>query len=93
MKLSRPKSSVILTSIQEAVKNQGTNPYQIAKSSGLPLTTVQRLLSIKLNVPLRNAEMLLTVLGLEIEVVSSGKSKVPAATGRKDGKKRRQSRS
>jgi len=80
------KPSRILSAIQDAVRSIGTNPYQIAKSSGMPLTTVQRLLGIKSNVPLRNAELLTDVLGVRFEIVANGKAKVKLATGRKHGR-------
>lgn len=79
---SRPRSSRILVAIREAVTRQGTNPYQITKASGIPLTTVQRLLAIKINAPLRNVEMLMAVLGLDFTVVPSGKSVARPGTGR-----------
>jgi hypothetical protein len=37
----------------------------------MPLTTVQRLLTIRINVPIRNVEMLLESLGLVVHVVRS----------------------
>jgi hypothetical protein len=67
--LQPPPSSYILSALRQAARAQRTNPYQIAKSSGMPLTTVQRLLTITNNVPLRNAEMLMRCLGLEIRLV------------------------
>ena len=88
MPIPMPKTSRILAALQDAARRQRTNPYQIAKSSGLPLTTVQRLLTIKLNVPLRNVEMLMEALGLEIQIVSSGKSVVRPGTGRGHGQRR-----
>jgi hypothetical protein len=66
-------SSRILSAIRESAAHQGLNPYQIAKSSAMPLTTVQRLLKVKVHVPLRNVESLLDVLGVEVKLV--GKSK------------------
>jgi len=92
MTISKPKSSHILSSIQDAVHSMGTNPYQIAKSSGMSLTTVQRLLGIKGNVPLRNAELLAEVLGIRFEIVPDGKAKVKLATGRGHGRKAKESK-
>ena len=66
---ARPAASRILAAIRAQVVRLGTNPYRIARASGLPLTTVQRLLAIPINVPLRNVEMLLEVLGLDFEIV------------------------
>ena len=86
--ITKPTSSAILSEIQGAARKLKTNPYQVAKASGLPLTTVQRLLTIKLNVPLRNVEMLAKALGLMIRLVPNGKSIVLPGTGRKHGKKK-----
>lgn len=85
--IPKPTSSVILAGIQKGAKELKTNPYQVAKASGLPLTTVQRLLTVKLNVPLRNVEMLAKALGLTIGIVPAGKSVVLPSTGRGHGKK------
>ena len=68
MRIIPPKSSRLLSVLRDSAKQQGLNPYRIAKSSGLPLTTVQRLLTIKLNVPLRNVEMLMEALGLNLQI-------------------------
>jgi len=88
MPIQMPKTSRILAALQDAARRQRTNPYQIAKSSGLPLTTVQRLLTIKLNVPLRNVEMLMEALGLDVQIIASGKSVVRPGTGRGHGQRR-----
>ena len=68
MRITPPKSSRLLSVLRDSARKQGLNPYRIAKSSGLPLTTVQRLLTIKLNVPLRNVEMLMEALGLNLQI-------------------------
>jgi hypothetical protein len=79
MRIIPPKSSRLLSVLRDSARQQGLNPYRIAKSSGLPLTTVQRLLTIKLNVPLRNVEMLMEALGLNLQI--SG-PRAPAKAGR-----------
>jgi hypothetical protein len=84
MRITPPKSSRLLSVLRDSARQQGLNPYRIAKSSGLPLTTVQRLLTIKLNVPLRNVEMLMQALGLNVQV--SG-PRTPAKLGRPAAKK------
>jgi DNA-binding IclR family transcriptional regulator len=66
-------SSRILAAIRESAAQQGLNPYKIAKSSGMPLTTVQRLLKVKVHVPLRNVESLLAALGVEVSLVGKAK--------------------
>jgi hypothetical protein len=83
MRIIPPKSSRLLSVLRDSARQQGLNPYRIAKSSGLPLTTVQRLLTIKLNVPLRNVEMLMEALGLNLQI--SG-PRAPAKPGRKAAK-------
>jgi hypothetical protein len=83
MRIIPPKSSRLLSVLRDSARQQGLNPYRIAKSSGLPLTTVQRLLTIKLNVPLRNVEMLMEALGLNLQI--SGPRK-PAKAGRPAGR-------
>src|SRR5271156_5685281 len=87
--VSKPTASIILAGIQKAMREQKTNPYQIAKASGMPLTTVQRLLEKKINVPLRNAEMLAKALGITICLMSSKvfPGKVSPGTGRGHGVK------
>jgi DNA-binding phage protein len=84
-----PKPSYILAAIRTAVWQQGTNPYQIAKASGIPLTTVQRLLSRKTSLPLRNVEALLDALGVRVVLLQGGKTKVPPALNRGPGKARK----
>ncbi len=49
-------SGISIRNSREAARKQKTNPYQIAKASGMSLTTVQRLLSIPANLPLLNIE-------------------------------------
>jgi hypothetical protein len=66
---ARPATSRILAAIRAHAHRLGTNPYRIARSSGMSLTTVQRLLSIPINVPLRNVEVLMEVLGLDYDIV------------------------
>jgi hypothetical protein len=83
--VSKPTSSIILAGIQKAMREQKTNPYQIAKASGMPLTTVQRLLEKRINVPLRNVEMLAKALGVTILVAFESKPKAKPGTGRGHG--------
>jgi hypothetical protein len=68
---ARPATSRILAAIRAHVHRLGTNPYRIARASGMPLTTVQRLLSVSINLPLRNVEVLMEVLGLDYDIVAS----------------------
>jgi hypothetical protein len=85
MNIKRPTSSRILTAIQAAAREQGTNPYQIAKASGMRLTTVQRLLAKKINTSLRNVEILLAAVGVDFRLVATHRPKAPPATGRGHG--------
>ena len=81
MPIPPPQSSLILSALRQAVRDQGTNPYRIAKSSGMPLTTVQRLLTVTINVPLRNVETLMKALGLDLLLVGrrASRDRFPAA--------------
>jgi DNA-binding phage protein len=83
--IAMPVSSTILADLRKAVVQQGTNPYQIAKSSGMPLTTVQRLLQVDRHVPLRNVELLLETLGLQVSLVPKKRS--PSARRRGSAKR------
>jgi hypothetical protein len=83
MPIKKPTNSRILTALQEAAKKQKTNPYQIAKASGMPLTTVQRLLNKKINTPLRNVEMLLAALGTDYRIVADRRPIARPGTGRR----------
>jgi hypothetical protein len=86
MPIPPPQASPILSALRQAMRDQGTNPYQIAKSSGMPLTTVQRLLTVTINVPLRNVETLMKSLGLEPRLVGRRASRDrPPVKGRSDG--------
>ena len=84
----RPEQSQILMAIQAAARSQRTNPYQIAKASGMPLTTVQRLLTRRISLPLVNVEMLFEALGLRFQLVATAKTFVEAGTGRRHGLQR-----
>lgn len=70
MAIPIPHTSRILADIQEAARLQGANPYRLSKSSGMPLTTVQRLLTVPINASMRNVEMLLVALGLDVRAVA-----------------------
>jgi hypothetical protein len=67
-------TSRILLALRSEARRQGTNPYQIAKASGMALTTVQRLLTRKDSLPLRNVERLIDSLGLVIHLVADTRS-------------------
>jgi hypothetical protein len=88
MAIPIPRTSQILAEIQAAARRQGTNPYRIATASGMPLTTVQRLLTVAINVPLRNVEMLLTALGMDVHVVATNATSRRAPAGRARRRKR-----
>lgn len=82
MTRERAPSSRILAAIREEVARQRTNPYQIAKASGMSLTTVQRFLGRTTCLPIQNVESILDDLGLTYRLVSSGRSLVNPGTGR-----------
>jgi len=85
MNSARAPISRILAAIHAEVARQRTNPYQIAKASGMPLTTVQRFLSRTTCVPIQRVESMLDALGLTYRLVSSGRSIVSPGTGRHHG--------
>lgn len=84
-----PSASIILAALRDSAKRQGLTSYRIALSSGMPLTTVQRLLSIKENLPLRNIETLLKALGLDLNFTSNGSAARSSRKKRPHGHKRR----
>ncbi len=88
MALRKPTSSQILGAIQAAVRKPGTNPYQIAKARGMPLTTVQRLLTKATNTPLRNVEMQKDALGLNLRIIPAHAPVARHGTGRRHGRGR-----
>jgi hypothetical protein len=49
--------------------------YQLAQRSGMPQSTVHRLLHNAENLPLHNVEMLLDVVGVRVRLVPQGKAK------------------
>jgi hypothetical protein len=88
MTFKKTATSRILAALQDAVKKQKTNPYQIAKASGMSLTTVQRLLSIPANLPLLNVEALLDTLGVDVRLIPMGRPLARPGTQRRHGKRR-----
>ncbi len=66
----------LLTCIQDEALRRRTNPYQIAKATGLPLRSVQKLLAQKSNPTLKNIEMILDGFGLAILVLEVAKPRI-----------------
>jgi DNA-binding phage protein len=62
----------LLRSVQDAAAERRTNAYQIAKATGLPLRSVQKLLRQTHNPTLRNVEVILSGLGLSLYLKSGG---------------------
>ena len=62
----------LLAVARTALKEQGSNHYQLAKATGLSIGSVQNLMSHKVSPSLYNIELVLHVLGFEIEVVKVG---------------------
>jgi hypothetical protein len=67
----RPVTSLLFF-IQQAVALHQTNPYQIAKATGLPLRSIQKLLTQRSNPTLRNVEVILIGLGYRLYVKAEG---------------------
>src|SRR5688572_18925770 len=53
----------LLRCVHDATKRQKTNPYQIAKATGLRLHSIQKLLRQEANPTLRNVEIILAGMG------------------------------
>ena len=71
--MSRPtRIPRLLVAARAAVKEQGTNPYRLAQATGLSTASIRNLLSDKVSPSLRNIELVLHVLGLEVEIVTKG---------------------
>jgi len=71
---SGPRKVVsLLACIQDEAVRRRTNPYQIAKATGLPLRSVQKLLAQRSNPTLKNIELILDGFGLSILVVEVAK--------------------
>jgi DNA-binding phage protein len=66
----------LLACIQDEAARRRTNPYQIAKATGLPLRSVQKLLAQKSNPTLKNIEVILDGFGLSILVIEESKPKI-----------------
>ena len=62
----------VLAVVREAVKKQGSNPYRLSKATGLSVGSVQNLLSERVSPSLRNIELLMDALGLEVRVFKAG---------------------
>lgn len=75
---TKPVVSLLRVLQLEAAKRR-TNAYQIAKTTGLPLRSVQNLLRQLHNPTLRNVEVILTGLGLEMYLRRNGMPTIPPA--------------
>jgi DNA-binding phage protein len=75
-----PRRPVVILSLlrcmQQAVVRHETNAYQIAKATGLPLRSVQKLLAQKSNPTLKNIEVIFTGLGLALYVQAQGRKTI-----------------
>jgi DNA-binding phage protein len=68
-KLSQPsKASPVLQAIREEVSRQGSNPYRLAKLTGLRISTMQRFLAGDGSPTLSTIEAVVEALGLELAV-------------------------
>lgn len=65
-----------LATARAEMKAQGTNPYQLAKATGISVSSIQKLMSEKVSPSLRNIEMVLKALGFEVRVIKTGASSV-----------------
>jgi transcriptional regulator with XRE-family HTH domain len=83
--MPNPRLPVLLEAFRNLADEHRTNPYQIAKASGLGLATVQRLLTGKVSPSIQNIETALAAFGVEVRVVKAGKALVKPGTGRGHG--------
>ena len=58
----------LLGLVQGETTRHRSNPYQIAKATGLPMRSIQKLLAQSSNPTLRNVEMILHGFGLTLHV-------------------------
>ena len=61
----------LLAAARAAMKEQGTNPYRLAKATGLSVSSVQNLLSERVSPSVRNIELVLHALGFEVRAVKT----------------------
>ena len=82
------KIASLLALVQDVARRQKTNPYQIAKATGLPLRSIQKLLTQSANPTLRNVEVILDGFGMSIHVVSDGPVSIkPGKSATRDPKR------
>jgi hypothetical protein len=62
----------LLHCVREATKRHKSNPYQIAKATGLRLHSIQKLLKQQSNPTLRNIEIILAGYGIVLLMQESG---------------------
>jgi DNA-binding phage protein len=72
----------LLACIQDEAMRRRTTPYQIAKATGLPLRSVQKLLAQTTNPTLKNIEMILDGFGLSILVIEVAKPRIKPGRSR-----------
>jgi DNA-binding phage protein len=79
------ESASLLTLVKIVVEGQRTNPYQVAKATGINLRSVQNLLAGKAHPTLRNLEEIIAALGYEVRLHKRGDPIVKPGTGRGHG--------
>ncbi len=72
----------LLSCIQDEAIRRRTNPYQIAKATGLPLRSVQKLLAQKANPTLKNIEVILDGFGLALLLIEVAKPRIKPGRSR-----------
>jgi DNA-binding phage protein len=75
----------LLAQLRKLASARRTNPYQIAKATGVPLHSVQILLSAVANPTLGNFESIVQGFGYEITLVRKGEPSIEPGTGRGHG--------
>jgi D-alanyl-D-alanine dipeptidase len=88
----RKSVSSIVTDIQDHVRRNGLTAYSIAKLSGMPQSTVHRLLHHQNVSAIARVEHLLAAIGVTVSVVDlrDGRARVRAARAAAGGGRHRQ---
>jgi DNA-binding phage protein len=75
----------LLAQFQRLVAQQQTNPYQIAKATGISIPSIRKLLKADYNPAIANIELILHGLGYRITLVRDGEPTIEPGTGRGHG--------
>jgi hypothetical protein len=80
--------SSLLRCVRDATKRHKSNPYQIAKATGVRLHSVQKLLKQTSNPTLRNIEVILAGYGIVLFMQEGGPRTIQSGLRRSKQRKR-----